>query len=297
MRFKRVAEAFDEVAKARFCESSGSEHSPMESVTDLYGLVNSFIERGNEEEIIIDNDGEELEENGLSVNCFDDLENKDKLRKLLGYEESDDDVKRNIKTAVENAWVEIGDSTADFKRRLMTQLRDRGFDAGLCKSKWERKGQVPSGNYEYVDVNMSENRYIIEVNLAREFEIARPTTCYTSLLEIFPSIFVGKMEELKQVVRIMTRAMKKSMKKMDIHVPPWRQIAYMQAKWFGSYKRTINELLDDDQKKLDFSYKCLAKKRAVGFVDMPTISFYCRENFASNCNGIKMGNLAAALNG
>ncbi|KAK4372772.1 hypothetical protein RND71_008156 [Anisodus tanguticus] len=29
---------------------------------------------------------------------------KDKLRKLLGYEESAHDVKRNIKTAVENAW-------------------------------------------------------------------------------------------------------------------------------------------------------------------------------------------------
>ncbi|KAJ8540398.1 hypothetical protein K7X08_030317 [Anisodus acutangulus] len=296
MRSKRVFEAFDEVAKARFCESSGSEHSPMESETDLYGLVNSFIERGNEEDIIIDNYGGKLEEeNGLSVNFFGDLEIKDKLMKLLGYEESYNDVKRNIKTFVENAWLEIGDrsSTADFKRRLMTRLRDRGFDAGLCKSKWKRKGHVPSGNYEYIDVNMNENRYIIEVNLAREFEIARPTTCYTSLLEIFPSIFVGKVEELKQVVRIMSRAMKISMKTMDIYVPPWRQIGYMQAKWFGSYKRTINELLDDDKKKID----CVAKNRAVGFVAIPTISFYCRENFASNYNGIKMGNLAAALNG
>ncbi|KAK4353749.1 hypothetical protein RND71_025943 [Anisodus tanguticus] len=237
MRFKRVFETFDEVAKARFCESSGSEHSPMESETDLYGLVNSFIERGNEEEIIIDNYGGKLEEeNGLSVNFFGDLEIKDKLMKLLGYEESYNDVKRNIKTFVENAWLEIGDrsSTADFKRRLMTRLRDRGFDA---------------------------------------------------------------VEELKQVVRIMSRAMKISMKKMDIYVPPWRQIGYMQAKWFGSYKRTINELLDDDKKKIDFSYKCVAKNRAVGFVAIPTISFYCRENFASNYNGIKMGNLAAALNG
>ncbi|OIT03146.1 PREDICTED: uncharacterized protein LOC109225285 [Nicotiana attenuata] len=302
MRFKRVAAAFDDVAKARFCESSGSEHSSVESVTDLYGLVNSFIERGNgfrggrnEEEII--NDDNEKEENGLSNNYFDDLEIKEKLRKLLGYEESDY-VKRNIYSVVENAWLEIGDrSTAEFKRRLMIRLRDRGFDAGLCKSKWERNGQLPSGNYEYIDINMNENRYIIEVYLAREFEIARPTPYYTSLLEIFPSIFVGKVEELKQVVKLMSRATKKSMKKMDIHVPPWRQLSYMQAKWFGSYKRTINELLlDDDNKNLDFSYKCLAKKRAVGFVSMPTISFYCRENFGSN-NGIKVGNLAAALNG
>ncbi|XP_016554137.2 uncharacterized protein LOC107853679 [Capsicum annuum] len=136
----------------------------------------------------------------------------------------------------------------DFKRRLMSRLRDRGFDVGICKSKWERNGHVPCGNYEYIDVNMIENRYIIEINLAREFEIAWPTTCYTSLLEIFPSIYAGKVDELKQVLRIMSRAMRKSMKKMDIHVPPWRQIGYMQTKWFDSYKRTINnkELFEED---------------------------------------------------
>ncbi|KAM3268224.1 hypothetical protein P3S67_031165 [Capsicum chacoense] len=104
MRFKRVAEAFDEVAKARFCTSSGSEHSSIESITDLYDLVNSFIENGNYEEeinVINDNYEEKLEENGglINVNCFDnDLEIMDKLRKLLlGYEESDVDyVKKNI---------------------------------------------------------------------------------------------------------------------------------------------------------------------------------------------------------
>ncbi|MCD7454457.1 hypothetical protein HAX54_024896 [Datura stramonium] len=69
---------------------------------------------------------------------------------------------------------------------------------GLCKSKWEKRKTSFSGNYEYIDVNMNENRYIIEVNLAREFDI-RPAACYTSLLEIFLSIFVGKVKELKQV--------------------------------------------------------------------------------------------------
>ncbi|KAF3656114.1 putative early nodulin-like protein 2-like [Capsicum annuum] len=258
MRFKRVAEVFDEVAKARFCISSGSEHSSIESITDLYDLVNSFIENGNcEEEINVINDNyeEKLEENGglINVNCFDnDLEIMDKLRKLLlGYEESDVDyVKKNIKNVVENALGDIDDLSIamDFKRRLMSRLRDRGFDVGICKSKWERNGHVPCGNYEYIDVNMIENRYIIEINLAREFEIAWPTTCYTSLLEIFPSIYVGKVDELKQVLRIMSRAMRKSMKKMDIHVPPWRQIGYMQTKWFDSYKRTINnkELFEED---------------------------------------------------
>lgn len=99
-----MAKAFDEVATARFCVSSGSEHSSIESITDLYDLVNSFIENGNYEEeinVINDNYEEKLEENGglINVNCFDnDLEIMDKLRKLLlGYEESDVDyVKKNI---------------------------------------------------------------------------------------------------------------------------------------------------------------------------------------------------------
>lgn len=146
---------------------------------------------------------------------------------------------------------------------------------------------------------MANNRYIIEISLAEEFEIARPTACYTSLLEIYPQIFVGKIEELKQIVKIMCRAMKKSMKKMDIYVPPWRRLAYMQAKWFGSYKRTINEFnSDDNYQKNSFDYSSnYSKKRAVGFVPMPTISFYCRENIIASNKGIKMGNLAAALNG
>ena len=87
-------------------------------------------------------------------------------------------------------------------------------------------------------MNIAGNRYIVEVFLAGEFEIARATEDYTSLLEIFPPIFVGKQEELKRIVRIMCRAIKGSMKSVEMHVPPWRRNGYMQEKWFGSYKRT-----------------------------------------------------------
>jgi uncharacterized protein (TIGR01615 family) len=114
--------------------------------------------------------------------------------------------------------------------------------AGLCKSKWEKTGRYPSGNYEYIDVNVSGNRYIIEVLLAREFEIARPSDKYASLLDVLALIFVGKVEDLKQVVRQMCMAMKESMKSMGMHVPPWRRSGYMNSKWFGSYKRTTNEV-------------------------------------------------------
>lgn len=276
VKFKRVAAAFDEVAKARICESSGSEHSPApavaESLTDLSGLVNSFLEG----EVTVDEKLEEFNGN-VDVNCFDESEIKENLRNLLNSDEnSGDNLKRRVIKAVENAMLagEANDrSSRDFKRRLMIQLRDRGFDAGLCKSKWEKAGNRTSGSYVYIDVNMGINRYIIEVALAGEFEIARATPCYTSLLDNFPRIFVGKVEELKQVVKIMSRAMKKSMKKMDIYVPPWRRLAYMEAKWFGSYKRTTDEKNNCQKKSFD-SFSS-SKKRNVGFVPVQVISFYC----------------------
>ncbi|KAK6774910.1 hypothetical protein RDI58_025911 [Solanum bulbocastanum] len=297
VKFKRVAAAFDEVAKARICESSGSEHSPpppvVTELTDLSRLVNSFLEG---EEITVNEKLEEIDGN-VDTNCFDDSEIKENLRNLFNSDgNSGDDLKKSVINVVEN--VLLAEDTNDrrspeFKRWLMTRLRDHGFDAGLCKLKWEKAGNRTSGSYEYIDVNVGVTRYIIEVSLAGEFEIARATPCYASLLENFPRVFVGKVEELKQVVRIMSRAIKKSMKKMDIYVAPWRRLAYMEAKWFGSHKRTTNEKNNYQKSTFDSS----SKKRNVGFVPKKAISFYCRENIIASNRGIKIGNLAAALNG
>ncbi|CAN4114674.1 unnamed protein product [Withania somnifera] len=301
VKCKRVAVAFDDVEKSRICESSGSEHSPaLESLTDLSGLVNSFLEN-REEEGDMNVDDEKLEKITISgdvdTDCLDESEIKENLKSLLNSDEnSGDDLKRSVIRAVlENVLVDEQNyrSSPEFKWRLMSRLRDRGFDVGLCKSKWEKAGDRTSGSYSYIDVNVTNNRYIIEVSLVGEFEIARATPCYASLLEIFPRVFVGKVEELKKVVKIMSGAMKKSMKKMDIYVPPWRRLAYMEAKWFGSYKRTTNE----NYQKSSFDSYSSKKKRDVGFVPMPAISFYCRENIIASNSGIKMGSLAAALNG
>ncbi|KAK4439410.1 hypothetical protein Salat_0275900 [Sesamum alatum] len=289
VKFKRTAAAFDEAARFRSWESSGSEHS-----ADLSHLVNSFLEREmmREEKTSdqeVDQDhvyrGSEIDDD-QSENNSPDFELQDLLKKLFHRE--DDGVKRSIHAEVEKAVGELTSDeklSTDFKRRLMARLRSRGFDAGLCKSKWEKNGRNPSGNYEYVDVNADGTRYIIEVSLAGEFTIARPTGCYASLLDVFPPILVGKPEEVKQVVRIMCRAMKKSMKSMELSVPPWRCLAYTQAKWFGSYKRTINEI--PSRKAL----KDLAGDRLVGFVPVRTASSsYCRdsdrEDFAAILNKV-----------
>ncbi|KAM7486180.1 hypothetical protein LguiA_002189 [Lonicera macranthoides] len=61
----------------------------------------------------------------------------------------------------------------------------------LFKSKWEKSGQIPFEDYECVDINVNGTCYIIEIFLAGEFEIARPTRCYTLLVEL-STYFRGK---------------------------------------------------------------------------------------------------------
>ncbi|KAE8673861.1 Detected protein of unknown function [Hibiscus syriacus] len=207
-KMNKIAAAFNEAAL--LYETSGSEHSP-EDPTDLSDLVNSFFESGG-------GGGFDVGTDEATTFCLerDDGDWSDSetvsttLLGLLQYDQ-EEDVKKMVKKETEHACeTSIGFGLSDdFKRRLMSHLRDRGFDA---------------------------------VNLAAQFEIARPTTSYSSLLRLIPPVFVGKPEELKQIVKLMCKAMRESMKAEDMHLPPWRRSGYMQSKWFGHYKRTINDV-------------------------------------------------------
>ncbi|KAI3963574.1 hypothetical protein MKW92_001121 [Papaver armeniacum] len=285
-RFLRVAEAFNEGAKAaRICaESSGSEHSAVGEISpnDLSDLVDSFLERGYDDGDEVDSKEHEKvvkvkKKKGSSDDGFmDDSETKDMLKSLLLGFGDDSQVIRKIRDETKLAFEDIGMSFSaedGFKRQLMTRLRQRGLDAGLCKSRWEKTGRFPAGTFEYVDVIISGNRYIIEVSLVGEFTIARPTDRYISLLEVFPRVFVGKPDKLKQVVRLMCRASKQSLKKNDMHIPPWRSNGYMQAKWLSWYKRKTNSFAD-----MVVSGSGTGK-RSVGFETTPTpVKFYyCRD--------------------
>lgn len=128
VRFERVAAAFNEASRViRLCESGGSEHfSPDNSSADL---VNSFIETeyrnqfggiGGDQ----NNKGhrDRLED---SSDCSYS-ENKERLESLLNII---DDVREKICKEIGF----IGErSSQSFKHRLMSRLRDRGFDAGEC---------------------------------------------------------------------------------------------------------------------------------------------------------------------
>lgn len=112
------------------------------------------------------------------------------------------------------------------------------------------------------------------------------------MLDILPQISAFKLDELKEMVKIMSKAIKKSMKQMKMTVPPWRRREYVQAKWFGSYKRTTNEFPTNKTADMDIN-----KKKTVGFLPTPDICYGRRnESFARNYS-FKMGNLAIIMNG
>ncbi|GAB4826516.1 hypothetical protein Ancab_033412 [Ancistrocladus abbreviatus] len=311
INFERVAAAFNELAwqPRPPCESSGSEHWVEESgEEDLSDLVNSFIEKGERD--VEDADAGEIsneEDDEIEKERDDDhkwdVDRKELLLRLLGGTVDGDGgggggMEERIHEAVEVGCRVIGEcsSRSDFKRRLVAYLRDNRYDSGLCKSRWEKTGPRLAGDYDYIDVNLAGTRYIVELFLAGEFQIARPTTRYNSLLAMLPPIFVGKPEVLKQIVRLMTAAVKESLKSVHLHVPPWRRNGYMQAKWFASYKRTVNPI--PGNKAGDEEGSPPAKKRSVGFEARrrpppPVISFHCRDDFGKAV--LRVGLLAAAF--
>ncbi|XP_039166984.1 uncharacterized protein LOC104442943 [Eucalyptus grandis] len=306
IKFKRVAMAFDEAA--RLCESSGSEHSvSSESFPDLSDLVTSFMEKEGRVEAEEDNDDEKLSKEECEGNDFDDCwsdsdesSTRETLEDIFVRDYNGDEVKVKIGAEVELACEFIGRgrvnmSSHDFKRRLMARLRDRGFDAGLCKSRWEKTSRLLAGDYQYIDVNVNDTRYIAEVSLAGQFEIARPTDRITSLLKIFPAIFVGRPEELKQVVRIMSTAIRQSLKKRDLLVPPWRKNSYMQNKWFSSYKRTTNRV--SEASSMAKPQDRQITKHLIGFKVSRVKDCFCREDFARKARSRMTGNLTAVFDG
>lgn len=280
---------FDDDARARLCQSSGSEHSSNNSITDLSDLVDSFFEAGCCDHRV----GEKMDQNDFmdeirdqdqvvsGYNCTD-LEDKEMLVDLFeGGSDIDDDVctKRAICYEVESLCSNLDDCSSEgFKRSLMSFLRQRGYDAGLCKSRWAKTGRHPAGEYEYIDILISKNtRYIIEVSLESEFTIARPTKTYQTLLETIPKITVIKPNNLKKVVRLMCAAMRTSLKTKNMTISPWRKNGYMQSKWFGSYKRTTNANAQPSMLTSPATSVNIDGQSLLGFEYSPAVKSYCRK--------------------
>ena len=80
-------------------------------------------------------------------------------------------------------------------------------------------------------------RLLIDIDFRSEFEIARSTGTYKSILQYLPYIFVGKSDRIGQIVSIVSEAARQSLKKKGMHFPPWRKAEYMRAKWLSPCAR------------------------------------------------------------
>ncbi|OMP08812.1 hypothetical protein COLO4_06094 [Corchorus olitorius] len=126
----------------------------------------------------------------------------------------------------------------DFSRKVVTDgLLALGYDASICKSRWEKSPSYPAGEYEYIDVIIDGERLLIDIDFRSEFEIARSTKTYKSILQMLPFIFVGKADRLQKIIAIVSEAVKQSLKKKGMHIPPWRKAEYVKAKWLSPHTR------------------------------------------------------------
>ncbi|KAG2332438.1 hypothetical protein Bca52824_003618 [Brassica carinata] len=133
---------------------------------------------------------------------------------------------------------------------VVNELVSLGYDAALCKSRWEKSSSYPAGEYEYVDVMIDGERLLIDVDFKSNFEIARATKTYKSILQTLPCIFVGKADRLQRIIILVCEAAKKSLKKKGLHVPPWRRAEYVKSKWMSPYVRGP-DAEDDKQEPVD----------------------------------------------
>ncbi|KAL6126630.1 hypothetical protein ACLB2K_074676 [Fragaria x ananassa] len=143
------------------------------------------------------------------------------------------------------------------KSTLVKLLRRSGYDAAVCSARWHGSGKVPGGDHEYIDVvnhsdTESSERLIIDIDFRSHFEIARAVQSYDRILNSLPVVYVGSLTRLKQFLPVMVEAARSSLKQNSMPLPPWRSLAYLQAKWQSPYQRHFN--LDEQNGNGVFSF-------------------------------------------
>ncbi|WVZ99273.1 hypothetical protein U9M48_044601 [Paspalum notatum var. saurae] len=127
-------------------------------------------------------------------------------------------------------------------RFLAERLRDAGYDSAVCRSKWPRTPEIPSGEHSYVDVVVPTRsgkavRVVVEPSFRAEFEMARGGAEYGALVAALPDLFVARAEKLRAVVGVMCDAARQCARENGLHMAPWRKHRYMEAKWLGTPER------------------------------------------------------------
>ncbi|KAH7577608.1 hypothetical protein JRO89_XS01G0274400 [Xanthoceras sorbifolium] len=140
----------------------------------------------------------------------------------------------------------------DICRKIVSDgLLALGYNASICKSHWDKAPSYPAGDYEYIDVIIEGERLIIDIDFRSEFEIARSTKTYKSILQTLPCIFVGKADRLQKIICIVSEAAKQSLKKKGMHIPPWRKADYIKAKWLSPHARAATPPSHESDPKIE----------------------------------------------
>lgn len=132
---------------------------------------------------------------------------------------------------------------AELRRAVAAGLRALGYDAAVCRSRWDRAPSRPAGEHEYIDALLPpgsdgpRTRVVVEVDFRAEFEVARPTKPYRAALQALPPLFVGAPDRMGKVVAVVAEAARQSMRKRGLHFPPWRKPEYVRAKWLAPHSR------------------------------------------------------------
>ncbi|XP_062212679.1 uncharacterized protein LOC133913522 [Phragmites australis] len=166
----------------------------------------------------------------------------DTLEALKGLVQSTNVVERNLladASRIAERCSKNCKGKAECRRAVADGLRALGYDAAVCKSRWEKTPTYPAGEHEYIDavVGAEEVRLIVEVDFRPQFELARSTKAYRAALQALPPMFVGTPDRLGKTVAVVAEAARQSLKKKGLHFPPWRKPEYMRAKWLSPHVR------------------------------------------------------------
>ncbi|XP_062187388.1 uncharacterized protein LOC133890822 [Phragmites australis] len=261
------------------CTSSGSDH---DASACLSGLVQAFLETdagGGEE-------GAGPAPKGAGEYDSDDANGleragaaEESVRALLDPPPAEDMFRIRLVAAVAAAMeaeAALRAHGAALRRAVMRRLRAAGYDAGVCKSRWEASGGITAGTYEYVDVvtpaaRGARSRYIVDADFRAGLEVARATAEYAAIVAAVPAApVVAREESIGRAVRVAADAARRSFRAHGLHVPPWRKTRYMLAKWLGPYKRsTITSPVADGAMPMPGAAGLDIKCRAVGFFTPP----------------------------
>lgn len=133
-----------------------------------------------------------------------------------------------------------------FMRQVSRCLQNAGFNSAICNTKWTSSHNLPSGEHTFLDVIHSTSkqkpdvRVIIELNFRSQFEMGKASEDYNNLVRKLPEVYVGKVERLRNIIKVMCMAAKRCLKENKMHMGPWRKHKYMQAKWLGPCKRNTS---------------------------------------------------------